>query len=105
MTATAEIVAREINDALLVPNAALRFTPPEPPAQRSWLRSVMPGIPSFRAPSKPEEPGNARTLWLLRDGQPDAVSVSIGATDGRHTEVVEGAVRPGDRVIVDAMSR
>ena len=34
MTATAEIVTTHINDAVLVPNAALRFTPETPDASK-----------------------------------------------------------------------
>lgn len=104
MTATAEIIAREVKGALLVPNAALRFTPPEPP-KRSWLRSAMPGIPTFRPPSKPEETGPTRTLWRLEEGVPVAVSVRVGASDGRQSEIVDGAVKEGEAVIVDAHAR
>ena len=78
MTATAEIVTREVMDAVLVPNTALRFVPPEE-QKRSWLRTMMPGIPTFRAASKPEEHGPERSVWVLRDGQPVAVPGQYGA--------------------------
>ena len=43
MTATADIRVEEVKDALLVPNAALRFEPPEEAADdnRSWLSLLL----------------------------------------------------------------
>ncbi|MET0294495.1 MAG: efflux RND transporter periplasmic adaptor subunit [Phenylobacterium sp.] len=38
-------------------------------------------------------------VYVLRDGKPAAVPVRVGATDGSFTEV-QGALRPGDQVIV-----
>jgi len=105
MTATAEIVTREVKDALLVPNPALRFTPPEEPAKRSWLRTMMPGIPTFRAASKPETHGPERTIWVDQNGQAIAVPVTIGATDGKRTEIVKGDLAAGAPVIIDAKPR
>lgn len=107
MTATAEVTVAKIADALLVPNAALRFSPDAMDAeqpQRSLLRRVLPGPPSFRPASKREEPGPNRTVWVLRDGTPVAVAVEIGATDGRMTEIRSGELSDGDEVIVDAAS-
>jgi HlyD family secretion protein len=40
-------------------------------------------------------------VWVLRDGTPQPVPVATGATDGTFTEIVEGALRPGDEVVVD----
>ncbi len=34
MTATADIVVKQVNDVLLVPNAALRFAPPQQEEQK-----------------------------------------------------------------------
>jgi HlyD family secretion protein len=106
MTATAQIVVQRIQDALLVPNAALRFSPPaaQAPDQRSLLRRILPGPPTFRPPSKPEEAGASRSAFVLREGAPVAVAIVVGATDGRRTEIVEGEIAPGDPVIVDAVS-
>jgi len=101
MTATALITVNHIPDALTVPNAALRFRPPEEDAtpRRSFLRSIMPGPPSFRPPSKQEEPHGKRTLYVLREGKPAKVTVEAGVTDGRFTEVKTGDLKAGDQVI------
>jgi HlyD family secretion protein len=104
MTATAEIVVREVENALLVPNAALRFSPPLDREDRqsvSFLKRIIPGMPSFRPASRPEEGGPDRTIWVLRDGAPAAVPIQVGASDGRSTELVEGDIANGDQVIID----
>ncbi len=104
MTATAEITVQNIEDALLVPNAALRFSPPVDESTDNsggLLRKFLPGPPRFRAASKKEQSGSDRTVWVLRDGAPVGVDVKIGATDGRHTEIVSGDLATGAPVIVD----
>ncbi|MDP2410579.1 MAG: efflux RND transporter periplasmic adaptor subunit [Pseudolabrys sp.] len=103
MTATAEIRVLEVSDALLVSNAALRYAPPATSARnnRSLLQRILPGPPGFRAPKSRESTGPDRTVWLLRDGTPTPVTVSVGASDGRHTEVKSGELAVGQAVIVD----
>ena len=96
-----------VKDALLVPNPALRFSPAatQPPGQqRSLLQRLLPGRPTFRPPSKQEDTGANRRVWVLRDGAPVAVPVVIGATDGRRTEILKGDITPDQRVIVDAVT-
>jgi HlyD family secretion protein len=103
MTATAEITVKEVEDALLVPNAALRFTPVLGQApQRTLLQRILPGPPGFRRATRPPETtGRQRTLWVLREGEPVAVPVAIGASDGRRTEIRSGELKAGDAVILD----
>lgn len=81
MTATARIVTRERDEAVLLPNGALRFTPPE------------------RAGEGAE--GTGPRVFVLRDGEPVAVPVRVGLSDGRHSELLEGAVEPGTALLVD----
>ncbi|PLX38983.1 MAG: efflux RND transporter periplasmic adaptor subunit [Hyphomicrobiales bacterium] len=103
MTATAEIRVKEVENALLVPNTALRYAPPvaEEKDTRSFLERMLPGPPRFRRASKQEtEPdGTGRKVWVLRDGAPESVPVEVGASDGRRTEIVGGELTEGDRVI------
>lgn len=86
MTAMATIVVATKHDVLLVPNAALRFTPSD----------------AGRKPGQalPEERPGERRVWVLDAGKPKAVALRVGASDGRMTEVVEGDVRPGAQVII-----
>ena len=107
MTATAEIVVQQVKDALLVPNPALRFSPAATQTggqQRSLLQRLLPGRPTFRPPSRQEDTGANRTVWVLRDGTPAAVPIVIGATDGRRTEIVKGDIAADQKVIVDAVA-
>ncbi|PWC31792.1 efflux RND transporter periplasmic adaptor subunit [Azospirillum sp. TSO22-1] len=107
MTATAEIGVQDVTGALLVPNAALRFTPPasEPQQSASLLRRLLPGPPQFRAPSRQETAGPARAVWVLRDGAPAAVPVRVGASDGKRTEIQQGDLADGQPVIVDSAAK
>jgi HlyD family secretion protein len=104
MTATAELVVAHIEDALTVPNAALRFSPPstEPADQRNFLQMLMPGPPRLRRPTVSGQPAGAeRQVWTLRNGVPEAVAVTVGASDGKRTEIVKGDLTADQPVIVD----
>ena len=92
MTATAEIRVTELFDALLVPNAALRFAPAagDSADNRSLLRRLLPGPPQFRPASQHEETGANRSVWALRNGEPVQVAIVIGPSDGRRTQVRSG---------------
>ena len=108
MTATAEIVVAEVHDVLTVPNAALRFIPPsaEPQDQRSFLQKLVPGPPRLRKPSGAEQSqGPERKVWIVRNGAPEARAVTIGATDGKRTEILKGELETGEGVIVDSETR
>ncbi len=109
MTATADIVVTDIPDALTVPNQALRFVPPQEERSapsRGFLESILPGRPSFRPPSTPRTTqGPNRTVHVLRDGQPAPVQVMVGASDERRTQIVKGALKAGDEVIIDTVRR
>ena len=107
MTATSEIVVAHVQDAVTVPNAALRFSPPsnETADDRNFLQKLMPGPPRLRKPSTAQEPSGAeRKLWIMKDGSPEEVTVTVGATDGKRTAIGRGALEPGQAVIVDTES-
>lgn len=103
MTATAEIKVTEVKDALLIPNASLRYAPPatSTTASRSLLSRLLPGPPAFRAAAPREDTGQNRTVWVLRDGEPAQVKIVIGSSDGKHTEVQSGDIQVEQTVIVD----
>jgi HlyD family secretion protein len=89
MTANVTFVVAERPGVLKVPNAALRFSP----AGRA-------GAGGNREPREPSAP-DRRSVWVLRDGEPEHVAVRTGITDGSFTEVVQGALKAGDRLITD----
>jgi len=117
MTATATIRTSDRAPALLVPNTALRFTPSE--AAGAPASSASPSIVSRLVPRPPGamarrsgtaggsgggSAGGNRQLWVLREGQPVAVRVTVGASDGRRTEVAAPGLAEGDAVIIDQRS-
>lgn len=104
MTAVADIVVRDVTDALLVPNAALRFTPPateDGGSDDGFLESLLPRPPQFRAPSENVAANGRRRLWILKDGAPAPVTVEVGPSDGANTVIAEGDIAAGQRVMVD----
>lgn len=109
MTATADITVQSVTDALLIPNAALRYQPPVEAEEA--VSSGGSGVfslfrPPRQAPAAPPEPkGTERTVWVLKDGAPVAVNIEIGASDGQNTVVVKGELKEGDRVITDQTLR
>ena len=88
MTAVVEIISAQNPEVLQIPNAALRFE--------------MPGQSSADATLADERDDAARaTVWRLSgSGDPEKRTVDIGYTDGEYTELVEGTLQSGDRVIV-----
>ena len=88
MTANVTFVYAERENALKVPNAALRFRPPEARAG---------------PPKKDTGSPDRRSVWVLREGKPVEAPIRTGVTDGSHTEVVEGDLRPGDQVITEML--
>lgn len=107
MTATAEIVVRELQDAVLVPNAALRFTPPRSREAKGEGRGLvgvlLPGRPpsTKRTPEASARDGKGARVWTLKDGVPVVQEVKTGATDGTLTEVLDATLAPGTEVLVD----
>lgn len=106
MTATADINVESVKDTLMIPNAALRYTPPTVSAKSSGFslsRMFRPPRPSGSGATqqKTDIPGD-RTLWVLRDGKPVSVQVQTGPTDGRNTVVRSGEIKEGDPLITDA---
>jgi hypothetical protein len=84
-------------DVLLVPNAALRFTPTAAaaaPAKKGITSGVLMGAHAAQqhaqAGRRRRQHGRARQVWVLRDGKPVAVAVTPGISDGRMTEITGG---------------
>lgn len=107
MTATANIVVEQVKDAILVPNAALRYTPPRESASRG---GGLMGL--FRPPRMNRPRGGAeqaapakRNIWVLRNDNPVSIEVETGSTDGQFTAIKAGEVSVGDQVITDATQR
>ena len=84
MTANAKIITDERKAVLRVPQQALRFEP-------QGL------LAAGRTRSVRREP----RLWILKNGQPVAVPVTVGLEDGTWAEITGGELAQGDAVITD----
>lgn len=109
MTGTAEIATVTRENALLVPNAALRFTPSataSAPPSRGLIGSIMPGPPPDNSSQRmvTTSKGNSQQLWTLANGSPLAIPVTTGVSDGTLTEIVAGNLKQGTLVITDNVS-
>lgn len=117
MTANVTIDVATVRDVLRIPNAALRFRPESERAaesgsggggsfERRAAQSADRGGPGLAGAAR-QFPGGRRpgarqqTIYTLGpDKKPRPVQIRTGITDGRYTQVVEGAVKPGDLIIV-----
>jgi HlyD family secretion protein len=111
MTATADIVTADKQNVLMVPNAALRFSPQSTGAGAQQSGGITSAI-SFRAPrrSRAERSvtlsrGATQAVYVLGDdGKPKPVQIVTGDSDGTQTEVVSGNLKPGMKVITGQLA-
>ena len=71
LTAAVNIVTSEIDDVLLVPNRAVRVV------------------------------DGQRVVYILQDGEPQIVTVELGASADTQSEVVRGELQEGDQIILN----
>lgn len=105
MTATVAVVVREARDIVTVANEAFRFTPPKEEASGgfSLMRLFMPRFPRGGARKTIANADGTRTIYVLENGQPSAVKVKAGSSDGERTEIVSG-LEAGAAVVLAAVS-
>jgi HlyD family secretion protein len=105
MTATAEIVVGRVDDALLVPNAALRFTPSMAQFQEAeeTEEGLMGGLIPRPMANAGHQLGRAPRVWVYRDGAPVPVDLEIGPSDGLWTAVSNNELAVGELVITDEL--
>lgn len=98
MTAYVNIAVARREDALLVPNAALRFKPPEGDDPAAGAPA---GDPKRNGRGKKRDgAGSGGTVYVIDGKALKPVRIELGITDNRATEVVGGELKPGDQVIV-----
>jgi HlyD family secretion protein len=82
MTASTSIILDERHDVLRVPSQSLRYLP------AGTTRDASTGA------------RNQGHVWVLRDGIATAIPVKVGLDDGGFAEILDGALREGDKIIV-----
>ncbi len=71
MTAAANIVVKQLDNTLLVPNKAVRLL------------------------------NNQRVVYILKNGVPTPVNITLGASDQNNSELVGGDLKEGDQVMLN----
>jgi HlyD family secretion protein len=91
MTASVRVVTAAVEDALVVPSAALRFRP-------SLDGDGGSGGTATASPSGPAREGPR--VYRLERGAPVAVPVELGLADDSATQILSSSLAPGDRVVL-----
>jgi len=103
MTATVSLVHAERETVLRIPNAALRFRPPPEMIKRAGAPSGGLAVKEAAITLKAADAPVRRTVWILRNGEPSQLSVSVGISDGTMTEVRSAELHAGDTLITDVI--
>jgi HlyD family secretion protein len=115
MTATADIIVSKVDNAILVPNAALRFTPREDGADKeernssgSMVGKILPRPQRHKRPSTDNHgkkaAGAQQRIWIVKDRDLTAIPVTAGMSDGIMTEILSGDIEPGMELVVRTVS-
>jgi HlyD family secretion protein len=113
MTANVRILVDRRENILKVPNAALRFRPPDLKEQRGRGDAVrtgaqapptIQGVPGSRG--RGQRSAEEQTIWVLGEHKtPQPVAVKLGVTDGSFSELVEGDLKEGQEVLIGVVSK
>jgi HlyD family secretion protein len=108
MTAYVNIAVARRDDILMVPNAALRFKPadadnPAAPKPAAGGTAKRPGGGNGEGRGKKRDSAIG-TVYVVDGNEIRPVSIGIGITDNRMTEIVSGDLKAGDLVIAGEAS-
>jgi HlyD family secretion protein len=96
MTAIIKVVVATVENVLTLPNAAVRFRPPQSGMARPGASAAAAAAPANGSPA---------VIWLLGVGaRPHPVQVALGRSNDSATEILEGSLRAGQEVIVGTAS-
>jgi len=87
MTANVTIQVKKFENILKIPNAAMRYRPPD-------LSKEAGGGTAGK-----KEPMGQRVYILGKDGKPQVVSIKSGVSDGAFTELTGGNLKEGDLLV------
>lgn len=101
MTANVRIVTNVSEGVLKVPNAALRFRPPQNDKEKSERKAAGSGT-EVRHRGTRGAPGSAR-VYQLQAGKLVPLPVQLGASDGLMTEVTAPSLNEGSEVVIGTL--
>ena len=109
MTANVKVEIARRSDVLRVPNAALRFRPPADPSQPANAgKAAGGGGPGAGGGAGSGAGGGRREagsrVYKVVDGKLAAVPIKTGISDSSFTEVIEGAIAEGDKLVTRDIS-
>jgi len=99
MTAYVNIAVARRDDVLMVPNAALRFKPPEADEKGAAAKNGASTSEPRGGKGKKRDSASG-TVYVIDGNELKPVSIQLGITDNRNTEVVSSELKAGDKVIV-----
>ena len=99
MTAYVNIGVARRDNVLMVPNTALRFKPPEADEKASGAPKNGSAAAEARAKGKKRDSASG-TVYVIEGDRLKPLTIQLGITDNRNTEVVGGELKAGDKVIV-----
>jgi HlyD family secretion protein len=103
LTANAQFETGRRQDVLMVPNAALRWSPPEtaPSANRDSPGGADATTrPAGRRGGRGREDESRGSVWVLEQGSLRLIEVTTGLSDGAMTEVSAAELREGMEVVL-----
>ena len=97
MTANVRIVTDTFEDVLKVPNAAIRFRPPQTSDDKPAKSKRSEGDKSGRGNSRPDP--SSSTIYVLKNGELKPIPVKTGASDGKMLQVTGEGIADGTEVV------
>lgn len=112
MTANVKILVDRRENVLKIPNAALRFRPPDVNGQPKQAADASvrtpPGSPTGERISDlrgDRKAGGERTIWVPGvDRKPRPITVKVGITDESFSEITDGNLDMGQEVMIGVVS-
>jgi HlyD family secretion protein len=104
MTANVSIITALEKGVIKIPNAALRFKwqPAGVSPERGNAGAAGAGRPQA---VRPEAGTKTQGVWILDGKKPRRALLTLGISDGNETAVLEGELKEGDAVIIEAIGQ
>ena len=101
LTANVKFTVSRQTNPLLVPNAALRWSPSSPGEIVAGARSQNPIDPPAENPSGGKDANGGQGVIWLKDGEfARPVAVKVGISDGSSTAVIADNLKDGEEVVI-----
>lgn len=109
LTANVRFIIDKRDQVKAVPNSALRWSPASAAAATAPITSSAPAAAGSSTAPNPEaraarSAAKSSTIYVLRDGEPVAITVKPGLSDGTVTEVASEELAEGDAVITGELA-